>query len=220
MVQDFLEERKRMVTHQLRVRGISDRRILEAFESIPRHLFVPADEREWSYEDHPLPIGFYQTISQPYIVAYMTQLLDLIGTERVLEVGTGSGYQAAILAEVVKTVFTIEIIEGLAQKARDRLANLGYRNVHVRVGDGYKGWPEHAPFDAIMVTASAGKIPQPLLNQLAEGGRLIMPVGSSRHSQELTLVTKKDGRFQTSILAQVIFVRMTGEVEGKGRPDP
>jgi protein-L-isoaspartate(D-aspartate) O-methyltransferase len=200
--------------------GIADPKVLAAIGKVPRELFVDRHYLNSAYENRPLPIGDGQTISQPYVVALMTQALGLKGSERVLEVGTGSGYQAAVLAEVAKTVFTIEIREGHAQKARERLASLGYRNVHVRVGDGYKGWPEHAPFDAIMVTASAGRIPEPLLDQLAEGGRLIMPVGSATYSQDLTLVTRKGGRLQTSVLADVVFVRMTGEVEGKSRPDP
>ncbi len=210
MAQDFLEERKRMVTHQLRVRGISDRRILEAFESIPRHLFVPEDEREWSYEDHPLPIGFYQTISQPYIVAYMTQLLDLIGTERVLEVGTGSGYQAAVLSALVPEVHTIELIPALAEGAAKTLADIGITNVLVHVGDGSLGWIESAPYDAIMVSAAAPRVPKSLLDQLADHGRMILPVGVGGY-QELELWRREGTSLTHETLVSVTFVPLRGK---------
>jgi protein-L-isoaspartate(D-aspartate) O-methyltransferase len=199
--------------------GIADAKVLAAIGKVPREVFVERSYLDRAYENRALPIGDGQTISQPFVVALMTQALGLKGNERVLEVGTGSGYQAAILAEIVKAVFTVEIREAFAEKARERLAGLGYKNVHVRAGDGYKGWPEYTSFDAIMVTASAEKIPQPLLDQLGEGGRLIMPVGSATYSQELTLVTRKHGRLQTSVLAEVVFVRMIGEAEGKSRSD-
>jgi protein-L-isoaspartate(D-aspartate) O-methyltransferase len=193
--------------------GITDARVLAAMRKVPRELFVDPPYLDSAYRNAPLPIGEGQTISQPFVVAFMTQALRLKGGERVLEVGTGSGYQAAILAETAREVYTVEIKEGLAKKAQARLDRLGYGNVHVLVGDGYKGLPQHAPYDAIMVTASAGKIPRPLLGQLAEGGRLIMPVGSDPYSQELTLVEKKGGKLYTTLLGEVVFVRMTGEVE-------
>jgi protein-L-isoaspartate(D-aspartate) O-methyltransferase len=193
--------------------GITDARVLAALRKVPRELFVDPPYIDSAYRNTPLPIGEGQTISQPFVVAYMTQALRLKGGEKVLEVGTGSGYQAAVLAETAREVYTIEIKEGLAKKAQARLDRLGYANVHVLVGDGYGGLPRHAPYDAIMVTASAGKIPEPLLAQLAEGGRLIMPVGSDPYSQELTLVEKRGGKLHTTLLGGVIFVRMTGEVE-------
>lgn len=212
-------QREELVTLLAR-QGITDAKVLAAIGKVPREVFVERFYLGRAYENTPLPIGDGQSISQPFVVALMTQVLGLKGSERVLEVGTGSGYQAAVLADIAKEVFTVEIREGLAKKAQERLARLGYGNVHVRVGDGYRGWPEHAPFDAIMVTASAEKIPEPLLDQLSEGGRLIMPLGRAPYSQDLTLVTKRDGRFQTSVLAEVAFVRMTGEAEGKSRPNP
>lgn len=197
----------------LRTQGITDRRVLAAMKKVPREVFVDKVFHSAAYRNTALPIAEGQTISQPLVVALMTQALALKGNERVLEVGTGSGYQAAILGEIVQKVYTIEIKPGLAESARQRLKELGYRNIEVRVGDGYKGWPEAAPFDAVMVTASAGKIPPPLLEQLAENGRLIMPVGQSGYKQELTLVTKKNGKIHASVLADVAFVRMTGEAE-------
>jgi protein-L-isoaspartate(D-aspartate) O-methyltransferase len=183
-------QREELVTLLAR-QGITDARVLAAMGKVPREAFVEGFYLGSAYENRPLPIGDGQTISQPFVVALMTQALGLKGSERVLEVGTGSGYQAAVLAGMVKEVFTVEIREDLANKAQERLARLGCANVHVRVGDGYRGWPEHAPFDAIIVTASADKIPGPLLGQLAEGGRLIMPLGSVPYSQDLTLVTKR-----------------------------
>jgi protein-L-isoaspartate(D-aspartate) O-methyltransferase len=197
----------------LRNQGITDEKVLAAIRKVPREVFVEKPYVSAAYRNTALPITEGQTISQPLVVALMTQALRLKGNERVLEVGTGSGYQAAVLAEIAEKVFTVEIKAGLAEKARTRLKDLGYRNVHMRVGDGYKGWPEEAPFDAIMVTASASGIPAPLIEQLAEGGRLIMPVGESRHRQDLTLLVKKDGKIHTSVLADVVFVRMTGEAE-------
>lgn len=202
--------RERMVAEQIAARDVRDALVLAAMRKVPRHLFVPASGRAEAYEDHPLPIGHAQTISQPYIVAFMTQALGLRGGETVLEIGTGSGYQAAVLAEIAGRVFTIEIVAPLAEEARERLKQLGYRNVQVRSGDGYRGWPEAAPFDAIMVTAAAPRIPEDLKQQLKEGGRLIIPVGDD--SQELVLVTQRGGRFEERRVLPVRFVPMTGEV--------
>lgn len=186
----FTRQRKRMVEEQIAYRGVQDKRVLEAMESVPRHLFIPEENRSYSYYDQPVPIGFGQTISQPYIVAFMTELLQAGSNDVVLEVGTGSGYQAAILARLVKQVYTIEIIEDLGKEAQKRLKLLGYTNVEVMLGDGYKGWPEHAPFDAIIVTAAAEHIPQPLIDQLKPGGRMIIPVGGVYAVQDLMLITK------------------------------
>lgn len=200
-----------MVRSQLETRGIADKRVLLAFEKVERHLFVDSSLRAEAYNDYPLPIGEGQTISQPYIVALMTELLGLRQNDRVLEIGTGSGYQAAILAELVDTVYTIEIVEPLGRTAEKRLRELGYKNVHVRIGDGYRGWPEAAPFDGIVVTCAPEKIPQPLLDQLAEGGRMVIPVGE--FWQELILVEKENGEIIRHNIAPVRFVPMTGESE-------
>jgi len=176
---------------------------------VERHLFVPENLGSSAYSDQPLPIGEGQTISQPYIVALMTELLDLNGEEKVLEIGTGSGYQAAILAELAKEVYTIEIVEELASTARERLLKLRYRNITVKAGDGYLGWPEVAPFDAIIVTAAPDHIPAPLLDQLKEGGRMVIPVGM--YTQELKKILKRAGKFETTNVIPVLFVPMTGE---------
>ncbi len=210
MEQDFLAERKLMVTRQLLGGGISNRRVLEAFESIPRHLFVPEESREWAYEDHPLPIGFQQTISQPYIVAYMTQWMDLTGAERVLEVGTGSGYLAAILSALALEVHTIEMIPALAERAATTLTCLGLTNVFVHIGDGSQGWSDSAPYDAIMVSAAAPHVPKPLLDQLADHGRMILPVGKSGY-QELELWRREGDAFSHEILLPVAFVPLRGK---------
>lgn len=186
----FTRQRKRMVEEQIAYRDIKDKRVLEAMESVPRHLFIPEEVRFSSYYDQPVPIGFGQTISQPYIVAFMTELLKPEGDDVVLEVGTGSGYQAAILARLVKQVYTIELVEDLGKEARNRLKTLGYGNVEVMIGDGYKGWPEHAPFNAVIVTAAAEHIPQPLIDQLKPGGRMVIPVGGVYEVQDLMLITK------------------------------
>jgi protein-L-isoaspartate(D-aspartate) O-methyltransferase len=186
----FTRQRKRMVEEQIAYRGITDKGVLEAMGTVPRHLFIPEENRSYSYYDQPIPIGFGQTISQPYIVAFMTELLKLEKDNVVLEVGTGSGYQAAILSKLVKQVYTMEIIEGLGREASKRLKTMGYNNVEVRIGDGYKGWPEHAPFDAIIVTAAAEHIPQPLVDQLKPGAQLVIPVGGVYEVQDLMLVTK------------------------------
>lgn len=209
MEQDFLAEQKLMVARQLRGYGIRDRRVLEAFELIPRHLFVPEEFRAQAYEDHPIPIGFQQTISQPFIVAYMTQLLDLTGTERVLEVGTGSGYQAAILSALTAEVHTIELIPALAERAAATLTSLGLTNVFVHVGDGSQGWVEAAPYDAIVVSAAAPHVPKPLLGQLASHGRMILPVGEMGY-QELELWHREEDSFSHETLLPVAFVPLRG----------
>ena len=198
--------RQQMVERQLRARGIVDAAVLRAMAKVPRHRFVSPAQESQAYSDRALPIEEGQTISQPYIVALMTELLELQGGEKVLEVGTGSGYQAAVLAEIVKDVYTIEILPGLAAGAAARLKQLGYSWVRVRAGDGYLGWPDAAPFDAIIVTAGATHIPQPLIAQLAEGGRLVVPVGPSSDRQDLILGRKTGGRFATRVVAPVRFV--------------
>ena len=186
----FTHQRKRMVEEQIAYRGVTDKGVLEAMQTVPRHLFIPEENRLYSYYDQPVPIGYGQTISQPYIVAFMTELLKLGKEDVALEVGTGSGYQAVVLSKLVKQVYTIEIIEELGKEASKRLKTMGYNNVEVKVGDGYKGWPEHAPFDAIIVTAAAKYIPQPLVDQLKPGGRMVIPVGGVYEVQDLMLITK------------------------------
>lgn len=208
----FVEERASMVTQTITARGVSDPAVLEAMRSVPRHRFVSDQYVDQAYEDHPLPIGYGQTISQPYIVAWMTELLALQPGERVLEIGTGSGYQAAVLAELDEVeVYSIEIVPELAREARERLENLGYTDVQVRQGDGYYGWPEHAPYNAIVVTAAPDHLPQPLVEQLAEGGRLVIPMGPPGGYQELWRFTKEDGELQARNLGGVMFVPFTGE---------
>ena len=208
-----VKEREAMVKNQLAGRDIRDKLVLDAMRRVPRHLFIPENLRREAYEDHPVPIGLRQTISQPYIVAFMTQILKLKKDDRVLEIGTGSGYQAAILAELAKEVYTIEIIPELGTQSKKLLADLGYKNIHVRVGDGYKGWPDKAPFNAVIVTAAPPKIPQPLLNQLKIGGRMIIPVGNTR--QELVLIRRTEKGFERRSILPVAFVPMTGEAQGK-----
>jgi protein-L-isoaspartate(D-aspartate) O-methyltransferase len=196
-----------MVTNQISGRGIKDPATLAAMRKVERHLFVPQQEMQNAYEDRPVPIGYGQTISQPYIVGYMTEILKLAKDDRVLEIGTGSGYQAAILAEIVSEVYTIEIIDELGRQAVKRLADLKYSNVRVRTGDGYFGWEEHAPFDAIVVTAAAEYVPPPLLDQLKVGGRMIIPVGSPFLVQQLMLVEKlENGKTRTTSVMPVRFV--------------
>jgi len=207
---DFKKERLAMVEGQLRKRGISDQRVLEAMARILRHAFVPAEYQDAAYEDRPLPIGEGQTISQPYMVAVMTQSLDLEGEERVLEVGTGSGYQTAILAELAKSIFTIERLQTLIQRAQKILLGLGYENIFFFTGDGTKGWPEKAPFDGIIVTAGAPEIPQTLTSQLADGGRLVIPVGP-RYTQTLYKVTRKGNRFTEEEITGCVFVPLVGD---------
>lgn len=212
----FIRARERMVGDQIAARGVKDALTLSAMRRVPRHLFVPDRERAQAYDDHPLPIGQGQTISQPYIVGFMTEALGLKGGETVLEVGTGSGYQAAVLALIAAHVYTIEIVEPLAEEAKQRLARLGYGNVQVRAGDGYRGWPEAAPFDAIMVTAAAPRIPEALKEQLKDRGRLILPVGDE--SQELVVVVRTANRFDERRVLPVRFVPMTGKVRETVRP--
>jgi len=212
----FTEAREHMVKFDLMGRDITDERVLRAMAKVPRHEFVPRDLRDKAYADHPLPIGYGQTISQPYIVALMTQSLALEKKDRVLEIGTGSGYQAAVLAEMVDEVYTIEIIEELAERANKTLRDLGYENVEVKTGDGYFGWEEHAPFDAIIVTCAANHIPPPLIDQLNDGGRLIIPLGSTKYYQTLTLVEKRNGSLETKYITSVRFVPMTGEALKRG----
>ncbi|MBN2524641.1 MAG: protein-L-isoaspartate(D-aspartate) O-methyltransferase [Bacteroidales bacterium] len=206
---NYKNDRMRMVNDQIISRGVRDQATLNAMRTVPRHEFVPSNSRQLAYGDHPLSIGYGQTISQPYIVAYMTEVLELKPDFKVLEIGTGSGYQAAVLSEIVSEVFTIEIIKELATSAKKRLQMLGYKNVRVFSGDGYNGLKEFAPFDAIMVTAGAESIPQPLLDQLKEGGRMIIPVGSSSYTQYLVLVEKKNGKIKTRKLLPVRFVPFT-----------
>jgi protein-L-isoaspartate(D-aspartate) O-methyltransferase len=204
---DFAAQRQRMVDQQLKPRGIKDERVLTAMAKVPREEFVPPDERGDAYEDGPLPIGYDQTISQPYIVAFMTEQLQPRPGDRVLEVGTGSGYQAAILAELVADVYTIEIVEPLAKTAEATLDHLGCKNVHLKVGDGYRGWLEEAPFDAVIVTCAPDKVPQPLIDQLKDGGRMVIPVGE-RFAQQLYLLEKKNGQLKESATLPVRFVPM------------
>src|SRR6266496_1569940 len=207
---NFGTKRQRMVQQQLMTRGITDARVLAAMAKVPREEFVPPESRAASYEDGPLQIGHGQTISQPYIVAFMTEQLRPKPSDRVLEIGTGSGYQAAILAELVAEVYTIEIVEPLAKNAEATLQRLNYKNVHVKAGDGYSGWPEYAPFDAITVTCAPDHVPQPLIDQLKEGGRMIIPVGSFG-DQELYLLEKKNGQLERRAVLPVRFVPMAGE---------
>jgi protein-L-isoaspartate(D-aspartate) O-methyltransferase len=214
----FAKARERMVVEQIEARGVSDPRVLAALRAVPRHEFVPAEQRAYAYEDRPLPIGEGQTISQPYIVAVMTELLRLGGDERVLEIGTGSGYQAAVLGRLAREVYTIEIVPELAHRAETDLRRLGFANVHVRTGDGYRGWPEHAPFDAIIATAAPEHVPQPLVDQLAVGGRLVLPVGDV--FQDLVLVTRDEKGVREERLLGVRFVPMTGEAERRGGERP
>ena len=203
---DFVQRREEMVKLQIENRGIKDPATLAALRKVPRHLFVPKSIIDDAYDDRPLPIGYGQTISQPYIVAYMTEIVKPKPDHRVLEIGTGSGYQAAVLSEIVKEVYTIEIIDTLGSQARNRLNKLNYKNITVKTGDGYYGWKEKSPFDAIVVTAAAEHIPPPLIEQLKEGGRMIIPVGSPFIVQQLMLVEKKAGKIRTTSMMPVRFV--------------
>ncbi len=203
---NYRQLREEMVAEQLQARDIYKADVLKAMGEVPRHVFVPDDYRPYAYRDQALPIGEGQTISQPYIVAYMTQALRLRPEDRVLEIGTGSGYQAAVLSLLSRQVYTIEIVESLGLAARERLKSLGYDNIAVHVGDGYNGWPSQAPFDAIMVTAGAEQLPQPLMDQLADGGRMIIPIGPHGGVRQLTLVTKKKGKYKFEKLMPVRFV--------------
>ena len=209
----IIKSRKRMVEHDLKGRDITDAKVLEIMGRVPRHLFVDKSLQSKAYADHPLPIGEGQTISQPYIVALMTQILQVKPGEKVLEIGAGSGYQAAVLAELTDQVYTIEIRASLSQMAAQRLKQLGYEKVKVKYGDGYFGWEEYAPFDAIIVTCAANHIPPPLIKQLKENGRLIIPLGSTTYFQTLTLLTKKNGQTDVQHLLGVSFVPMTGKAQ-------
>ena len=211
---EFATHRQRMVEQQLKPRGIRDERVLAAMAKVPREEFIPADARADAYEDGALPIGYDQTISQPYVVAFMTEQLRPKQSDRVLEIGSGSGYQAAILGELVAEVYTIEIVAPLAKTAEATLQRLGYNNVHIKVGDGYKGWPEEAPFDAIIVTCAPEKVPQPLVDQLKDGGRMVIPVGE-RFAQQLYLLEKKNGQLKESVTLPVRFVPMLREAQKK-----
>jgi len=211
----YAKKRNEMVRWQLEARDITDRRVLDAMREVPRHLFVIPSLRDQAYEDHPLPIGEGQTISQPYIVALMTQHLDLKAGEKVLEIGTGSGYQAAVLARLTDKVYSIEIRENLAKMAAETLKKLNYNQVQVKWDDGYFGWEEFAPFDAIIITCAANHVPPLLLKQLKEGGRLIIPLGSTLYFQTLTLITKIKDKPEVKHISDVLFVPMVGEIEKK-----
>jgi protein-L-isoaspartate(D-aspartate) O-methyltransferase len=212
------DERAEMVRRQIEAREIRDPNVLKAMRTVPRHAFVPPEQRRYAYADYPLPIGHDQTISQPYVVAFMTEALALDANSVVLEIGTGSGYQAAVAAEIAKAVYTIEIVEPLAKAAAERLKELGYENVHVRAGDGYHGWPQAGPFDAIIGTAAAQRIPPPLIEQLKEGGRMILPVEDQFGFQYLILITKdRQGNLRQEKVMPVRFVPMTGDVQDPAR---
>lgn len=206
----FAADRERMVKSQVAMRGVTNERVLAAMGKVPREEFVPEKLRTRSYTDRPLPIGYDQTISQPFIVAFMTEKLALKSTDRVLEIGTGSGYQAAILGELANDVYTIEIVAPLGKQAEATLARLGYNNVHVKIGDGHEGWPEHAPYDAIIVTCAPDHVPRALAEQVKDGGRIIIPVGGAG-AQELYLLEKKEGKLRQRAVLPVRFVPMTGQ---------
>ncbi|MFH1729442.1 MAG: protein-L-isoaspartate(D-aspartate) O-methyltransferase [Pseudomonadota bacterium] len=214
-VSELDKKKKIMIERQLKSRGIKDEKVLKAMEKVPRHFFVADDMKNLAYSDSPLPIGFDQTISQPYVVAFMTEAAQVKENDIVLEIGTGSGYQAAVLSELAKEVYTIEILEGLGKQAKQTLNELNYKNVHVRVGDGYKGWPEKAPFDVILVTAAPDHIPQPLIEQLKIGGKIVMPVGEK--NQILKRITKTKNGLSEESLSQIYFVPMTGEAQEKNK---
>ncbi len=202
--------RERMVQRSLIERGIKNARVLQAFRTVPRHKFLPPDSNRQAYEDESIPIGHAQTLTAPYEVAFMTEVLDPQPTDKVYEVGTGSGFQAAILSRIVKDVYSVEIVEPLSKRATAVLKEVGYDNVHTRFGDGYEGWPDAAPFDAVIVTCSPSKIPQPLIDQLKEGGRMVIPIGN-RYEQELMLFEKKNGKLEGKTLRSTLFVPMTGK---------
>jgi len=206
---NYSVERDKMVKEQIIARGITDKALIQAFYDVERHLFVPEDQTAYAYYDGPLSIGYGQTISQPYIVAYMTEFLKVKPTDKVLEIGTGSGYQAAILSHLAQKVYTIEIVKPLGTEAKERLKKLNYKNIDVMIGDGYAGWEESAPFNKIIVTAAAQSIPEPLLKQLAEDGRMIIPIGNQYSSQVLVLAEKKNGKITTTTLLPVRFVPFT-----------
>lgn len=205
----YPEKREQMVQNQLITRGIKDKATLDAMRAVERHKLVPEAQVRYAYEDRPLPIGYGQTISQPYIVAYMTEIIRPDQGMKILEIGTGSGYQAAVLAEIIDSVYTIEIVGSLGKRAQKKLLDLGYENIHVKLGDGYFGWEKHAPFDAIIVTAAAEYIPPPLMGQLKDNGKMVIPVGAPFTSQHLMLVEKKNGTIKTRNLLPVRFVPFT-----------
>lgn len=209
---DYEARRRNMAVQDIKKRGISDPAVLKAMETVPRHLFVEPSDLHQAYSDTALPIKENQTISQPFVVALMTEAAQLAPSDKVLEIGTGSGYQAAVLSEIVAEVYTLEIIESLAKNAAKRFEELGYSNIYSKWGDGYAGWPEASPFDAIIITAAAPKIPRPLIRQLKNGGRIVLPLGPSSRSQELIVLTKKDDALERTELGSVVFVPMTGEV--------
>jgi len=213
LTQDYATLRDKMVKEQLEARGITSTAVLNAMRQVPRHEFVPAENRYMAYDDCPVPIGYNQTISQPYIVAYMTEKLNAKKHQRILEIGTGSGYQAAILSLLADSVFTIEIVRPLGENARTRLKELGYNNIKVKIGDGYLGWKQYAPFDAIMVTAAPEKVPPPLIDQLKEGGTMVVPLGSQRGTQYLQLLEKHNGKMERTKLLPVRFVPFTRDDE-------
>jgi protein-L-isoaspartate(D-aspartate) O-methyltransferase len=215
---DFAKARSHMVRTTIQERGVSDPRVLSAMQTVPRHCFVPQDLVSAAYTDRPLPIGEGQTISQPYVVALMTEILQLGKGQRVLEIGTGSGYQAAVLAQITSQVYSIEIKQKLYEKAYNKLKSLGYNTIQIRRGDGYFGWPEAAPFDAIMITAAVDHIPPPLLKQLKEGGRLVLPLGNPFSYQNLVLVTKHDKDLVVKQITGVLFVPMTGYAQKESSP--
>ncbi|MEK7397762.1 MAG: protein-L-isoaspartate(D-aspartate) O-methyltransferase [Candidatus Poribacteria bacterium] len=212
---DYEILRKQMVDNQIISRGVQDKRVLSAMSKVPRHLFVGEDQQHEAYNDHPLPIGEDQTISQPYMVALMTELMRLDGSEKVLEIGTGSGYQTAILAELVKEVYTVEIVESLAITARRILDELGYKNIKFKIGDGYEGWEKYAPYNAIIVTCGPTNIPQPLIDQLAEGGKLVIPIGYG--FQTLTILEKINGELKKTESIECRFVPMTRKYHSNSR---
>lgn len=205
--------RGRMVSEQIQRRGVKDERVLAALRKVPRQEFMPPDVRDTAYDDRAIAIGYGQTISQPYVVAFMTEALALKPEDRVLEIGTGTAYQTAILAELVKEVYTIEIVEPLGKRAAETLARLGYKNVQARIGDGFRGWADAAPFDAIIVTCAPDAVPQPLVDQLADGGRMIIPVGPPGEPQNLVLLKKSGGKIEQQKVLPVTFVPMTGEAK-------
>lgn len=209
----FEVQRETMVRYHLAGRDIDDQSVLSVMREVPRHLFIPASLVEHAYADHPLPIGNDQTISQPYIVALMTQSIEPDPGDKVLEIGTGSGYQAAVLSRIVGEVYTIEIVSELGRRAEKTLKELGYDNVFVRIGDGYKGWPEEAPFDAIIVTAAPVTVPRPLIDQLADGGKMVIPVGATTETQTLKVLTRRGDEIVEEEIAPVRFVPMTGEAQ-------
>jgi protein-L-isoaspartate(D-aspartate) O-methyltransferase len=213
----FLAPRRLMIERDLKGRGIKDPRVLAVMAAIPRHLFVPEKQRDSAYDDRPLPIGASQTISQPYIVAYMTELLELKGSEKVLEIGTGSGYQSAVLARLAAAVYSIEIIPALSERAKPLLEQLGCTNVQLKIGDGFFGWEEQAPFDAILITAAAPRVPDRLWHQLREGGRIVTPLGEPRQTQRLVRIRKVAGRQIVEKLNDVLFVPLTGAIQQQPR---